>query len=47
MNEIITKLNEIEEKAETMISDAKDRKQQLEEKLELDKKELDRKYKTL
>lgn len=44
MNEIITKLNEIEEKAESIISDAKSRKEQLSQQLETDKKKIDIKY---
>lgn len=44
MNEIITKLNEIEEKAESIISDAQSRKEQLGKQLEADRKEIDRKY---
>lgn len=44
MNEIITKLNEIEEKAEAIISDANARKEQMQLKLEAEKKRLDEKY---
>lgn len=47
MNEIITRLNEIEEKADAMILDAKDRKKQMETQLELDKKAIDEKYAAL
>lgn len=44
MNEIITKLNEIEEKAEAIISDANARKEQMQLQLEAEKKRLDEKY---
>lgn len=44
MNEIITKLNEIEEKADTILSDAKSRKEQMMAQLEADKLEIDAKY---
>lgn len=44
MNEIITKLNEIEEKADAIISDAKARKEQMAVQLEADKKAIDAKY---
>ena len=44
MNEIITKLNEIEEKAEAIISDANVRKEQMQVQLETEKKKLDEKY---
>lgn len=44
MNEIITKLNEIEEKADAMLSDAKNQKEQLAAKLERQKQLLDEKY---
>lgn len=44
MNEIITKLNEIEEKADAIISDAKARKEQMVVQLEADKKAIDEKY---
>ena len=41
MNEILEKLNEIEEKANHLIEDADDRKKQLEVQLEKDKRQLD------
>lgn len=44
MNEIITKLNEIEEKAESIISDAKAGKETRLKQLEQDKKKIDDKY---
>lgn len=44
MNEIITKLNEIEEKADAILSDAKLRKVQMQTQLEADKREIDAKY---
>lgn len=44
MNEIITKLDEIEKKANDMISDAKNRKEEMAAGLEKDKKALDEKY---
>ena len=44
MNEIITKLNEIEEKADAILSDAKERKEQLAIQLEQQKQEIDAKY---
>lgn len=44
MNEIITKLNEIEEKAGAILSDASSRKEQLMTQLEKDKREIDAKY---
>lgn len=44
MNEIITKLNEIEEKAGAILSDAGSRKEQLMMQLEKDKREIDAKY---
>ena len=47
MNEIITKLDEIEKKANDMISDAKSRKDQLAVSLEADKKAVDEKYKIM
>lgn len=47
MNEIITRLNEIEEKAETIICDAKSGKERMISQLELDEREIDRKYETI
>ena len=47
MNEIITKLDEIEGKADAIILDAKLRKEQMAAQLEQDKKEIDAKYDTL
>lgn len=44
MNEIITKLNEIEEKADAIIADAQDRKEQMMTQLETDKAAIDAKY---
>lgn len=44
MNEIITKLNEIEEKADAILSDARAQKDQMTIQLEADKKALDEKY---
>lgn len=44
MNEVITKLNEIEEKADAILLDAKSRKAQMLEQLEKDKREIDEKY---
>ena len=44
MNRIISKLNEIEEKADAILSDARERKEQLAEQLEQEKRELDAKY---
>lgn len=41
MNEIITKLNEIEEKAETILCDARARKDELSVQLEQDKRRID------
>ena len=43
MNEIITKLDEIEKKANDMISDAKNRKEEMAAGLEKDKRALDEK----
>lgn len=43
MNEIITKLNEIEEKAETILRDARMRKDELIVQLEQDKRKVDAK----
>lgn len=47
MNEIITRLNEIETKAEAIICDAKSRKEQMLSQLEFDERELDEKYERL
>lgn len=44
MNEIITKLNEIEVKAGNIISDALEQKEQMAVRLEAEKKEIDEKY---
>ena len=44
MNEIITKLNEIEEKAETILCDARASKEEMMAKLEQDKREIDAEY---
>lgn len=44
MNEIITKLNEIEEKAETILCDARERKDELSVQLEQSKREIDAEY---
>lgn len=44
MNEIITRLNEIEEKAEAILSDARSRKEQMQTQLEVDKRQIDAKY---
>ena len=44
MNTIITKLNEIEEKANAILSDAKARQEQLSMQLEREKREIDAKY---
>ncbi|MBO5069884.1 MAG: hypothetical protein J6C37_05930 [Roseburia sp.] len=44
MNEIITKLNEIEEKASAIISDARERKNAMMVQLQQDEKEIDIKY---
>lgn len=44
MNEIITKLNEIEEKADTILCDAKTRKAELSAQLEQKKREIDAEY---
>ncbi len=41
MNAIITRLNEIEEKADAIISDARSRREQMMLQLEADKKEID------
>lgn len=47
MNEVITRLNEIEEKAQAILSDTKDRKEEMLRQLEFDKKELAGRYQTL
>lgn len=47
MNEIITKLNEIEEKAEAILLDARDGRARDEEQLIRDKEELDARYERL
>lgn len=44
MNEIITKLNEIEEKADAILSDARGRKEEMMVRLERDKREIDAEY---
>ena len=44
MNEIITKLNEIEEKADALLADARSRREQLASQVERDKQEIDAKY---
>ena len=44
MNEIITKLNEIEEKAETILCDARASKEEMMAKLEQDKRKIDAEY---
>lgn len=44
MNEIITRLNEIEEKAETILCDARERKDELSVLLEQSKREIDAEY---
>lgn len=44
MNEIITKLNEIEEKAEMILCDARASKEEMMAKLEQDKREIDAEY---
>lgn len=44
MNEVITRLNEIEEKANSIIEDAKAKKARMEEQLLLEKKELDARF---
>ena len=44
MNRIISKLNEIEEKADAILSDARERKEQLAAQLEQEKRDLDAKY---
>lgn len=41
MNEVITKLNEIEEKANSIIEEAKNKKTQMEEQLRQEKDEID------
>ncbi len=47
MNEIITRLNEIEEKAEAIICDARARKEEMLSQLDFDERELDEKYERL
>lgn len=47
MNEIITKLNEIEEKAECILADARSRKDQMMQEHEKEKRILDEKYERL
>lgn len=47
MNEIITKLNEIEEKADAILSDARGRKEEMMVQLERDKREIDAEYNRL
>lgn len=47
MNEIITKLNEIEEKAECILADASSRKEQMVQEHEKEKRALDEKYERL
>lgn len=47
MNEIITKLNEIEEKADAILSDARGRKEEMMMQLERDKREIDAEYNRL
>lgn len=47
MNEIITRLNEIEEKAEAIICDAKSARERMLSQLEFDEREIDEKYETL
>lgn len=44
MNEIITKLNEIEEKAQTILCDARENKTQMRLQLEQDKRDIDAEY---
>lgn len=44
MNEVITKLNEIEEKAGAILAEAGERKKAMAEQFEKDKCEIDRKY---
>lgn len=47
MNEIITKLNEIEEKADAILSDARGRKEEMMVQLEQDKRDIDAEYNRL
>lgn len=47
MNEIITKLNEIEEKADAILSDARGRKEEMMLQLERDKRDIDAEYNRL
>lgn len=44
MNEIITKLDEIEKKAESILTDAAAEKEMMLKQLEFDKREMDRQY---
>ena len=44
MNEIITKLDEIEKKAESILTDAAAEKEMILKQLEFDKREMDRQY---
>lgn len=44
MNEVITKLNEIEEKAQGMIDEAKAAKEAMQSQLAFDQRELDERY---
>ncbi len=44
MNEIINRLNEIEEKADAIISDAKSRRERRMQQLEADKKKIDAEF---
>ena len=44
MNEIITKLNEIEEKASAILADARERKDVMMAQLQIDEKEIDAKF---
>jgi hypothetical protein len=44
MNEVITKLDEIEEKAGAILSDARSRKDELMRQLEQDKRDIDAEY---
>lgn len=47
MNEIITRLNEIEEKAEAILTAAGQQKEAMAAQFEADKREIDRKYEQL
>lgn len=44
MNEVITRLNEIEEKAGSILEDARSRKDQMQQQLKADLLEIDREY---